>query len=183
MRLRFCQNFLQCIGEKYLYAKRFFENISKIVLKEARAIKSRGCQGRPKPTARELRAGGKPSTGWHLPLSLSALVLPLSLCAVVCVLFLLLFVVYLLSREEQQEQKTSEKCRGERKRLSCLFSSFLSCLVLFFLILCRLGGRLGSFWVVLGDDLGVLRRLGAVLRTSCKSLEGWILYVRPLDQF
>ena len=47
--------FIWCFDpEKYLYAKRFWENISKIVPKEARAIKSRGCQLRPNTTKREL---------------------------------------------------------------------------------------------------------------------------------
>ena len=40
--------------EKYLYATSSFESISKIDVKNVRVIKSRGCQGRPKPTAREL---------------------------------------------------------------------------------------------------------------------------------
>ena len=70
--------------------------MSKTIVKFPSAIKSRACQGRSKATGRELlQAGGKPSTGRHLPPSLLALVLPLSPSAVVFVL--LCFFLFVLS--------------------------------------------------------------------------------------
>ena len=66
---------------KILRSKTCFRKYFKFYFKDLKVIKSRGRRGAPKPTALELRAGGKPSNGWHLPPRLQSVVLYCFICS------------------------------------------------------------------------------------------------------